>query len=119
MGPCLGYGSQEREESYPAIKKNGEGGRVPKLGISLKGSYRLLRGFIGTIYRSYMGGCQNYGPFLGTLDIRGRAIIGIQKRDRNFDNHPYRNLREQVVFMTAALQYRQPGRVSKSSGFRI
>ena len=26
-----------------------------------------------------MGGCQNYGPFLGTLHIRGRIIIGIQK----------------------------------------
>ena len=36
-----------------------------------------------------MGGCQNYGPFLGTLNIRGRVIIGVQKRDHNFDNHPY------------------------------
>ena len=26
-----------------------------------------------------MGGCQNYGPLLGTLNIRGRIIIGIQK----------------------------------------
>ena len=26
-----------------------------------------------------MGGCPNYGPFLGTLDIRSRIIIGIQK----------------------------------------
>ena len=26
-----------------------------------------------------MGGCQNYGPFLGTLIIRGRIIIGTQK----------------------------------------
>ena len=37
-----------------------------------------------------MGGCQKYGPFLGTLNIRGRIIIGIQKRDHHFDNHPYR-----------------------------
>ena len=29
------------------------------------------------MYR-YMGGCQNYGPFLGTLKI-GRIIIGTQK----------------------------------------
>ena len=36
-----------------------------------------------------MGGCQNYGPFLGTLHIRCRIIIGIQKRDHNFDNHPH------------------------------
>ena len=27
----------------------------------------------------HMGGCQNYGPFLGTLNIWGRIIIGIQK----------------------------------------
>ena len=26
-----------------------------------------------------MGGCQNYGPLLGALNIRGRIIIGIQK----------------------------------------
>ena len=26
-----------------------------------------------------MGGCQNSGPFLGTLDIRCRIIIGTQK----------------------------------------
>ena len=27
----------------------------------------------------YMGGCQNHGPFLGTLNMRCRIIIGIQK----------------------------------------
>ena len=26
-----------------------------------------------------MGGCQNHGPFLGTLDVRCRIKIGIQK----------------------------------------
>ena len=26
-----------------------------------------------------MGGCQNYGPFLGTLNIRCRTILGTQK----------------------------------------
>ena len=26
-----------------------------------------------------MGGCQNYGPFLGTINIRCRTIIGAQK----------------------------------------
>ena len=30
-------------------------------------------------YNPHMGGCQNYGPFLGTLNIRRRIIIGIQK----------------------------------------
>ena len=27
----------------------------------------------------YMGGCQHYGPFLGTLNNRGRTIMGTQK----------------------------------------
>ena len=36
-----------------------------------------------------MGGCQNYDPFWGTLNSRCRIIIGTQKRDHNFDNHPY------------------------------
>ena len=40
----------------------------------------------------YMGGCQNYGPFLGTLNIRGRIIIGTPKRDHNFDDQPYRDV---------------------------
>ena len=35
-----------------------------------------------------MGGCQNSGPFWGTLNILCRIILGIQKRDHNFDNHP-------------------------------
>ena len=26
-----------------------------------------------------MGGCPNYGPFLGTLNIRCHIIIGVQK----------------------------------------
>ena len=32
-----------------------------------------------------MGGCQNYGPILGTLNIRCRRD---PKRDHIFDNHP-------------------------------
>ena len=27
----------------------------------------------------YLGGCQSYAPFLGTLNVRCRIIIGIQK----------------------------------------
>ena len=37
---------------------------------------RLYSGNVGLL--GYMGGSQNYGPFLGTL-IRCRIIIGIQK----------------------------------------
>ena len=38
-----------------------------------------------------MGGCQNYSPLLGPLDIRCRIIIRTQdpKRDHNFEKHPY------------------------------
>ena len=35
-----------------------------------------------------MGGCEIYGPFLGTLNIRCRIIIGIPK-DYNFDSHDF------------------------------
>ena len=35
----------------------------------------------------YMGGCQNYGPFLGPYYNRD------PKRDHYFDNHPYGLLR--------------------------
>ena len=36
-----------------------------------------------------MSGCQNYGPFLGTLFQYGTKYLGYPKRDHNFDNHPY------------------------------
>ena len=36
-----------------------------------------------------MGGCQNYGPFLGTQNIRCRIIIRTPKGPITFDNHPY------------------------------
>ena len=38
-----------------------------------------------TTIMGYMGGCHDYGPFLGTLNIRCRIIIVL---DHNFDNHP-------------------------------
>ena len=31
------------------------------------------------VLQVHMGGCQNYGPFSGTLDIRCRIIIGTPK----------------------------------------
>ena len=37
-----------------------------------------------------MGGCQNYGPFLGTLNIRCHILDKDPKRGHNFDNHPYK-----------------------------
>ena len=35
-----------------------------------------------------MGGCQNYGPFLGPYFNTG-PNLGDPKRDHNFDNPPY------------------------------
>ena len=39
----------------------------------------IMENRMETTTMSYMGGCQNYGPLLGTLNIRGRIIIWIQK----------------------------------------
>ena len=36
--------------------------------------------FSKTSTETHMGGCQNYGPFWGTLNIRCRIIMGTQKR---------------------------------------
>ena len=36
--------------------------------------------FFTLLHTDNMGGCQNCGPFLGTLNIRCRTIIGVQKR---------------------------------------
>ena len=63
--------------------------------IKMKVRLRLYRGCLGMITytrtpdslhdiwcrvpQADMGGCQNYGPFLGTLNIRWRTIIGTQK----------------------------------------
>ena len=40
--------------------------------------------------KNYMGGCRNFGPFLGTLKFKCRNIIEIHTEYRNFDNHPHR-----------------------------
>ena len=38
---------------------------------------------------SNMGGCQNYGPLSGPLNIRCRIILKDPKIDHNFDNYSY------------------------------
>ena len=38
---------------------------------------------------SHMGGCQNYGPFLGPYYNTAPNNFGYPKRDHNFDNHPH------------------------------
>ena len=73
---------------------------------------------------SYMGGCQNYGPFLNTLNIRCRIIVGIQKGTMiltttrmmlqpngdadittvsPLDNSPTRNLKPHTVYIPEIL----------------
>ena len=37
----------------------------------------------------YLGGCQNYGPFLGPYYNELTYYLGYPKRDHNFDNHPF------------------------------
>ena len=37
----------------------------------------------------YLCGCQNYGPFLGTLNNGCHIIIGTPKKDHNFDNYAF------------------------------
>ena len=37
------------------------------------------RSLVAAERTSDLGGCQNYGPLLGTLNIRGHIIIGTQK----------------------------------------
>ena len=45
--------------------------------------FRVLREFLGRFGVGWhMGGCQNYDPFWGTLNIRCRSIVGIQKGTR-------------------------------------
>ena len=58
--------------------------KIPFIMVELRGSlarFRLLGLTFGLSLCAvlHLGGCQNDGPFLGTLNIRCRIIIGIQK----------------------------------------
>ena len=61
------------------------------LGLVLRVLYAewLASSRFGIYLIKHMGGCQNYGPLLGALNIRCRITIGISKKDHNVDNHPY------------------------------
>ena len=50
-----------------------------------------------------MGGCQNYGPFLITLNIRCRIRIGIQKGT--------------IILMTTHMRFKVEGLRVRASGF--
>ena len=52
-------------------------------------SFSPIATYISDELLCHMGGCENYDQFLDTLNIRCRIIIGIPKRDHNFDNHPH------------------------------
>ena len=57
-------------------------------GIMEKKMETTIMGYIGII--GYMGGCQNYGPFLGYPTYQVPYYNRDPKRDHNFDNHPFR-----------------------------
>ena len=62
-----------------------------------------------------MGGCQNYGPFLGTLNIRCRIIIGTQKGTIILTT-------TQILYRCFTLEEPRPQLVcdaEKSLGFRV
>ena len=50
---------------------------VLKDGMNPMGSFW---GFCWGSYGGHMGGCQNYGTVLGTLDCRCRIIVGTQQK---------------------------------------
>ena len=60
------------------------------------------------IYRdSYLGDCQNYGPFLGPYYNTGPNTgpnLGDPKRDHNFDNPPFMYLFIRSTRVTASCQ---------------
>ena len=70
-----------------------------------------------------MGGCQNYGPFLGTPNIGGRIIVGIQKgirilttthigREREREIYIYIHIRSMEQNMESTIR-------SRVLGFRV
>ena len=73
------------QESWSQSEKAFSTGAPVKLPFGFRMNHET--GFL--VGGCYMGGCQNYGPFLGNLNIRCRIITGIQKRGHNFDNHPH------------------------------
>ena len=60
---------------YGQVKGSDSGFRALSLGLGFRfyGSPRV------PVSLWYMGGCQNYGPFWGTLNDSCRIIIGTQK----------------------------------------
>ena len=63
---------------------NGDGLLGPN---SIRVVYMDPLGQQSTKLLTHVGGSQNYGPFLGTLNNKCRIIIGTQKGTL-FDNHP-------------------------------
>ena len=61
--------------SYVFAESRGSG----LYGAGVAEIYEFSDSYIYIYIHIYMGGCQNYGPFLGTLNIRGRIIVGTQK----------------------------------------
>ena len=59
----------------PGPGTNSQSPGLPELEtLTLDPQQKSYRTRIEPFYDAYMGGCQSYGPFLGTLDIRCRII---------------------------------------------
>ena len=72
-----------------ALPSGHEDNDVPTFWLLLKASDGLLR-YQG--YNKDLGGCQNYGPFLGPYYTTAPISQGTEKGDLNFDNYPFRKV---------------------------
>ena len=70
------YDPDTREKSQRLYLNNSHVGALSPLNLGLGHIYSMVR---NPIKGYYMGGCQNFGPLLGTLNNRCRVIIGTQK----------------------------------------
>ena len=57
----------------------------------------------------YMGGCQNYGPFLDPYYNTG-PNLGDPERDHNFDNPPYPSPKVRSGLRVKGLRFRKKGK---------
>ena len=83
-GTPAGWPRSQQRGGGVGVGERGRGGGVrdPETGLGQRMKPRqaeVQASAYAYIIYTYMGGCQNYGPFLGTLNTRCRIIIGFQK----------------------------------------
>ena len=68
------------DESFHRVYEDVSELLLAGLQVRQYGGLRVSRlDFLKISCSRYMGGCQNYGAFLGTLNIRCRIVIGTPK----------------------------------------